>query len=158
MSKNIDDTDVKILEILQANAARSLESIADEVGVSLNTCWRRVQRMERDGILLARVALVDNEKVGLPLTVFVSVRTDDHSKGWAERFAAAVDGLPVIVEFYRLAGDVDYILKMMVGSVADYDRVYRRLISKVSLSNVSASFAMEKMKFTTELPLKQAAK
>ncbi len=158
MSKNIDDTDVKILAILQANAARSLESIADEVGVSLNTCWRRVQRMERDGILLARVALVDNEKVGLPLTVFVSVRTDDHSKGWAERFAVAVDGLPEIVEFYRLAGDVDYILKMMVGSVADYDRVYRRLISKVSLSNVSASFAMEKMKFTTELPLKQAAK
>ncbi len=158
MGKNIDDTDVKILEILQVNAARSLESIADAVGVSLNTCWRRVQRMERDGVLLARVALVDNEKVGLPLTVFVSVRTDDHSKGWAERFAAAVDGLPEIVEFYRLAGDVDYILKMMVGSVADYDRVYRRLISKVSLSNVSASFAMEKMKFTTELPLKQAAK
>jgi len=155
MSKNIDDNDVKILEILQIDATRSLESIADEIGVSLNTCWRRVQRLEAEGILERRVALVDNEKVGLPLTVFVSIRTDDHSKDWAERFDKAVKLIPEIVEFYRLAGDVDYILKMMVGSVADYDYVYQRLISKVKISNVSASFAMEKMKFTTELPLRR---
>jgi len=155
MSKNIDDNDVKILEILQIDATRSLESIADEIGVSLNTCWRRVQRLEAEGILERRVALVDNEKVGLPLTVFVSIRTDDHSKDWAERFDKAVKLIPEIVEFYRLAGDVDYILKMMVGSVADYDHVYQRLISKVKISNVSASFAMEKMKFTTELPLRR---
>lgn len=132
-----------------------IESIADEIGVSLNTCWRRVQRLEAEGILERRVALIDNEKVGLPLTVFVSVRTDDHSKDWADRFSKAVNNMPEIVEFYRLAGDVDYILKMMVGSVEDYDRVYQRLISKVRLSNVSASFAMEKMKFTTELPLRR---
>jgi len=155
MSKNIDDNDVKILEILQIDATRSLESIADEIGVSLNTCWRRVQRLETEGILERRVALVDNEKVGLPLTVFVSIRTDDHSKDWAERFDKTVKLIPEIVEFYRLAGDVDYILKMMVGSVADYDYVYQRLISKVKISNVSASFAMEKMKFTTELPLRR---
>jgi len=155
MSKNIDDNDVKILEILQIDATRSLDSIADEIGVSLNTCWRRVQRLEAEGILERRVALVDNEKVGLPLTVFVSIRTDDHSKDWAERFDKAVKLIPEIVEFYRLAGDVDYILKMMVGSVADYDYVYQRLISKVKISNVSASFAMEKMKFTTELPLRR---
>lgn len=153
MSKNIDDNDVKILKILQIDATRSLDSIADEIGVSLNTCWRRVQRLEAEGILERRVALIDNEKVGLPLTVFVSVRTDDHSKNWADKFSEAVNNMPEIVEFYRLAGDVDYILKMMVGSVADYDRVYQRLISKVRLSDVSASFAMEKMKFTTELPL-----
>lgn len=154
MRENIDDNDIKILEILQIDATRSLDSIADEIGVSLNTCWRRVQRLEAEGILERRVALIDNEKVGLPLTVFVSVRTDDHSQDWADRFSKAVNNMPEIVEFYRLAGDVDYILKMMVGSVADYDRVYQRLIGKVRIADVSASFAMEKMKFTTELPLR----
>ena len=153
MSENLHENDIKILSILQTDATRSLESIAEEIGVSLNTCWRRVRRLEEGGILERRVALVDNEKVGLPLTVFVSVRTDDHSETWASNFAKAVDVMPEIVEFYRLAGDVDYILKMMVGSVADYDRVYRRLIAKVKLSDVSASFAMEKLKFTTVLPL-----
>jgi len=150
--------DVKILKILQKDATRSLESISEEIGVSLNTCWRRVRKLEESGILERRVALIDNTKVGLPLTVFVSVRTDDHSKDWADGFKKAVEELAEIVEFYRLAGDVDYILKMMVNSVADYDRVYQRLISKVSLSDVSASFAMEKLKFTTELPIGQALK
>lgn len=153
MNKNLHINDVKILKILQIDATRSLDSIADEVGVSLNTCWRRVQRLEAEGILERRVALVDNEKIGLPLTVFVSVRTDDHSQDWAERFSKAVNNMPEIVEFYRLAGDVDYIMKMIVGSVSDYDRVYQNLIAQISLSDVSASFAMEKMKFTTELPL-----
>jgi len=155
MSENIDENDVNILNILQSDATRSLESIADEVGISLNTCWRRVQRLENVGILQGRVAMVDNEKVGLPLTVFVSVRTRDHSKVWAETFTQAVNSIPEIVEFYRLAGDVDYIMKMIVRSVADYDRVYQSLIAQVSLSDVSASFAMEKLKFTTELPLRK---
>ena len=158
MSESLHRHDVRILEILQIDATRSLESISEEIGVSLNTCWRRVRKLETDGILERRVALVDNVKVGLPLTVFVSVRTDDHSKGWSDRFTKAVESVPEIVEFYRLAGDVDYILKMMVGSVSDYDRVYQSLISKVSLSDVSASFAMEKLKFTTELPVRQALK
>ena len=153
MAKNLHQTDIRILDILQRDATRSLDSIAEEVGVSLNTCWRRVKRLEEDGILERRVALIDNERVGLPLTVFVSVRTDDHSREWADAFTAAVDDMPEIVEFYRLAGDVDYILKMMVGSVSDYDRVYQTLIAPVRLSDVSASFAMEKLKFTTELPL-----
>lgn len=153
MNEKIDDIDLSILKILQSDATRSLESIAEAVSVSLNTCWRRVQRLEADGIVERRIALVDNEKVGLPLTVFVSVRTDDHSEKWSKAFAKAVNSMSEIVEFYRLAGDVDYILKIMVGSVADYDRVYRHLISQVSLSDVSASFAMEKLKFTTELPL-----
>lgn len=154
-SEKINYTDISILKILQMDASRSLESIADDIGVSLNTCWRRIQRLEDLGILEQRVALIDNEKIGLPLTVFVSVRTDDHSKNWADRFAKAVASMPEIVEFYRLAGEVDYIMKMMVGSVRDYDRVYQRLISKIKISDVSASFAMEKMKFTTELPLDQ---
>ncbi len=155
MTKNIDDNDLKILEILQVDSTRSLESIADEIGVSLNTCWRRVKRLEAEHIIESRVALVDNEKVGLPLTVFVSICTDDHSQDWAERFLKAVNNIPEIVEFYRLAGDVDYILKMVVRSVSDYDQVYKKLISQIKLSDVSTSFAMEKIKYTTALPLRQ---
>jgi len=153
MAKKIDDTDRLILKVLQNDATVSLESIADKVNVSLNTCWRRVQALEKSGIIRRRVALLDQDKVGLPLTVFVSVRTDDHSQDWSDRFTKAVKDIPQIVEFYRLAGDVDYLLKMTVASVSDYDQVYQRLISRVKLSDVSASFAMERMKFTTELPI-----
>lgn len=153
MSKKLDETDRNILKYLQKDATESLESIAERVDVSLNTCWRRVQALEKSGVIRGRVALLDQDKVGLPLTVFVSVRTDDHSQDWSDRFLKAATEIPQIVEFYRLAGDVDYLLKMTVASVGDYDKVYQTLISKVSLSDVSASFAMEKMKFTTELPL-----
>lgn len=155
MVEKFTHNDIQILKILQIDATRSLDSIANEIGVSLNTCWRRVQALEKAGVLERRVALIDNEKVGLPLTVFVSVRTDEHSKDWSETFDAAVRDIPEIVELYRLAGDVDYIMKIMVANVAHYDAVYQRLISRVKLSDVSASFAMEKLKFTTELPLSQ---
>lgn len=153
MIENMDKTDTQILKILQVDSTKSLEAIAEEVGVSLNTCWRRMQRLEASGIIERRVALVDNEKVGLPLTVFVSVQTDDHSKAWSDQFAKAVNSIPEIVEFYRLAGEVDYILKVVASNVSDYDAVYQRLITKIKISNVSASFAMEKLKFTTVLPL-----
>ncbi len=153
MSETIDKTDREILKILQRDAAQSLESIAESVGVSLNTCWRRVQRLEQSGIIAGRVAILDAEKLGKSLTVFVAVRTNDHSKDWAERFAKAVDSVPEIVEFYRLAGDVDYLLKILAASVADYDRIYQTIIAKVGLSDVTASFAMEKLKLTTEIPL-----
>ncbi|WP_298912915.1 Lrp/AsnC family transcriptional regulator [uncultured Algimonas sp.] len=153
MTAKLDTTDRRILASLQADAAQSLDSIAVALGVSLNTVWRRVRRLEEDGVIERRVALLDNEKLGLPLTTFVQVRTDDHSAAWSADFAAAVDAIPEIVEFYRLAGEVDYILKILIASVADYDRVYQQLIAKVRISDVSASFAMEKLKFTTELPL-----
>lgn len=153
MSKKIDKIDREMLKYLQKDATASLESIAEKVGVSVNTCWRRVQALEKSGIISKRVALIDQDKVGLPLTVFVSVRTDDHSQDWSDRFARAARSISQITEFYRLAGDVDYLLKMKVASVADYDKVYQSLISKVGLSDVSASFAMERMKYTTELPL-----
>lgn len=153
MSKKIDKIDISILKILQENSNTTLDSIAHSVGVSLNTCWRRIQLLESSGVLERRVALINNEKVGLPLTVFVSIKTDDHSKEWVSQFYSSVANIPEIVEFYRLAGDVDYIIKVMVKCVADYDAVYQRLISKIKLSDVSASFAMEKIKFTTKLPL-----
>jgi len=124
MLKNIDKTDQNILKYLQKDATMSLEAIAEQVGVSLNTCWRRVQALEKSGIIRGRVALLDQDKVGLPLTVFVSVRTDDHSQDWSDRFSNAAREIPQIVEFYRLAGNVDYLLKMTVASVSDYDKVY----------------------------------
>ena len=153
MNEKIDDTDRRILKYLQMDATQSLEVIADKIGVSLNTAWRRVQRLEQSGVIEKRVAVLDQEKVGLPLTVFVSVRTDEHSESWSQNFAKTASEIPQIVEFYRLAGDVDYILKMVVADVADYDRVYKRLIARVKLSEVTASFAMERIKFTTALPI-----
>jgi Lrp/AsnC family transcriptional regulator len=121
--------------------------------ISVNTCWRRVKRLEEAGVLMRRVALVDPESVGLGQTVFVAIRTREHSADWVERFAKAVRSLPEVVEFYRMAGDVDYLLKIQVGSVKEYDRVYRALISRIDLADVSATFAMECIKNTTELPL-----
>jgi Lrp/AsnC family transcriptional regulator len=151
--ENIDDTDRLILRALQADASTSLESLAAAASISVNTCWRRVKRLEEAGVLLRRVALVDPESVGLGQTVFVAIRTREHSADWVERFAKAVRSLPEVVEFYRMAGDVDYLLKVQVGSVKDYDRVYRALISRIDLADVSATFAMECIKNTTELPL-----
>jgi Lrp/AsnC family transcriptional regulator len=153
MPEIIDDIDLKILRILQSDSSRSLESISKAVGVSLNTCWRRISCMEKKSIIEGRVALIDNEKVGLPLTVFVSISTDDHSQEWTKKLSDAVVSTKEIVEFYRLAGETDYILKMMVKNVDHYDRVYKQLIRRVKISDVSASFAMEKIKFTTELPI-----
>ena len=150
---NIDDTDRLLLRALQADAATSLESLAAAASISVNTCWRRVKRLEEAGILLRRVALVDPESVGLGQTVFVAIRTRDHSADWVERFAKAVRSIPEVVEFYRIAGDVDYLLKIHVGNVKDYDRVYRTLIARIDLADVSATFAMECIKNTTELPL-----
>ncbi len=151
--ENLDETDRLLLRALQADAGESLESLAAQANISVNTCWRRVKRLEEGGILLRRVALVDPDKVGLGQTVFVAIRTREHSAAWLERFAKAVRSLPEVVEFYRMAGDVDYLLKVQVASVQDYDRVYRQLISRIDLADVSATFAMECIKNTTELPL-----
>lgn len=121
--------------------------------MSTNTCWRRVKRLEEAGIIQRRVALVDPEAVGLAQTVFVEVRTRDHSAAWLEKFARAVQSIPEVVEFYRMAGEVDYLLKIQTRSVQDYDRVYKSLIRKVDVADVSATFSMECIKNTTELPI-----
>lgn len=151
--ENIDDTDRVLLRALQADASESLEALAARASISVNTCWRRVKRLEESGVIQKRVALVDPEQVGLGQTVFVSIRTREHSADWVERFARAVRSIPEVVEFYRMAGDVDYLLKIQAGSVKDYDRVYRTLISRIDLADVSATFAMECIKNTTELPV-----
>ncbi|MEM6913055.1 MAG: Lrp/AsnC family transcriptional regulator [Pseudomonadota bacterium] len=155
MVKNIDNPDRKIIELLQRDATISLEMLAEQLSLSVNTCWRRVRRLEESGIIRRRVALCDPEKLGVEQTVFVAIKTRDHSETWLETFAEAVIDIPEVVEFYRMAGDVDYVLKIQVGSVRDYDRVYRSLIKRVDIADVSATFAMECLKNTTELPLKQ---
>lgn len=151
--RNIDDTDRQILKVLQSDATASLETIAERLSVSVNTCWRRVKRLEEDGIILSRVAICDPEQLGLGQTVFVAVKTSDHSSAWLKTFAKTVKAIPEVVEFYRMAGDVDYLLKVAVGSVSDYDGVYKSLISKIEVEDVSATFAMECLKNTTELPI-----
>ncbi|PKP81157.1 MAG: transcriptional regulator [Alphaproteobacteria bacterium HGW-Alphaproteobacteria-18] len=151
--EKIDETDRAILRALQADGGASLELIAELASISVNTCWRRVKRLEESGVLAKRVALIDPDKVGLSQTVFVAIRTRDHSAAWLQRFASAVRSIPEVIEFYRMAGDVDYLLKVQVSSVADYDRVYKALIARVDIADVSATFAMECLKNTTELPI-----
>jgi len=149
----IDETDRQILRQLQRDATTSLESLAEQLSVSVNTCWRRVRRLEEQGVLTARVAICDPDSLGLGQTVFVAIRTNDHSAKWLETFAQTVSRIPEVVEFYRMAGDVDYLLKIVVGSVSDYDRVYKSLIKQIEIADVSATFAMECLKNSTQLPV-----
>ncbi|HXJ02829.1 MAG TPA: Lrp/AsnC family transcriptional regulator [Micropepsaceae bacterium] len=149
----LDSIDIRILSLLQKDASRPIAEIAETVHLSQNACWRRMKRLEEEGVIKKRVALLDAEKLGVGVTVFVSVRAGEHTEKWLESFAAAVRKMPEVVEFYRMAGDVDYLLKLQVADIAAYDRVYKSLIRAAKLMDVSAAFAMEEMKQTTELPL-----
>lgn len=149
----MDATDLKILAILQEDASLAVAEVASRVNLSQTPCWRRIQRMEEAGVIQRRVALVDPDAIGLGLTVFVEVETGDHSDAWLERFAEAVLGMPQVMEVYRMAGDVDYMLRIAVASMADYDDFYRRLIAAVPLKNVTSRFAMERVKYTTAYPV-----
>jgi Lrp/AsnC family transcriptional regulator len=150
---NLDAFDKRILQALQRNAMLSLADLAAEVKLSPTPTWRRVQRLEADGVIQQRVALLDAKKINLGVTVFVGIKTSHHNQAWLDRFAAAVADVPEIVEVYRMSGDLDYLLRVVVPDIAGYDAVYRRLIKAVELFDVSSSFAMEQMKFTTALPL-----
>ena len=130
--------------------------IARRVGLTTTPCWRRIQRLEETGVIQKRVALLDAARINVGVTVFVSVRTTEHSQEWLDRFAKAVADLPEVVEFYRMSGDVDYLLRVVVPDVAAYDRFYRKLIARITLANVSSAFAMEQIKYTTALPLEYA--
>jgi Lrp/AsnC family transcriptional regulator len=134
-----------------------MAKLAEAVGLSPTPCWRRVQRLRDDGVITAQVALLDRRKLNLGVTVFVSVRTNQHTEAWYRRFHATVSAIPEVVEFYRMSGDVDYLLRVVVPSIEAYDAVYKRLIRSSELFDVSSSFAMEEIKFTTALPLDYAA-
>ena len=139
--------------MLQDDAGLTAREIADHVGLTPTPCWRRVQNLERDGVITAKVALLDPSALNLGVTALVHVRTNDHSAAWLEAFAAAVDGLPEIVEAYRTSGEIDYTLKVVVPSIEAYDDFYKRLIAEVDLYDVRTVFVMEQMKHTTALPL-----
>ena len=149
----MDQTDRRILACLQEDATMPVAEIARRVGLSSTPCWRRIQKLEEEKVIRARVALLDSGKLNVGVTVFVFVRTNRHSLDWLERFARAVDEMPEVLEFYRMSGEVDYLLRVVVPDIDAYDRFYKRLIAKIEIADVSSSFAMEQIKYTTELPL-----
>jgi Lrp/AsnC family transcriptional regulator len=151
--RRLDTVDRKILTVLQQDASLSVAEIGDRVGLSSTPCWKRIQRLEADGVILKRVALVDQNKIGLGLSVFVSVESSDHSDAWLKRFADAVSAMPEVMEFYRMAGDVDYMLRVVIPDMQRYDVFYKKLIHAVPLKNVTSRFAMEKIKSITALPV-----
>ena len=153
MPSELDNFDRAILRALQKDAAISMDALAERVALSRNACWRRVKRLEADGVLTGRTALIDPQTVGLGLSVFVLIRTNQHGPDWLRKFKSVVSEMPEIVGAHRMSGDLDYILRVRVADVPAYDRFYQRLIAKIELSDVSASFVMEDMKDTTVLPI-----
>jgi Lrp/AsnC family transcriptional regulator len=149
----VDLIDRKILDLLQQDATLSIAEIGERVGLSQTPCWKRIQKLEAGGVIERRVALLNPERVGLGLTVFVSIEIGDHSSAWLARFAELVSAMPEVLEFYRMAGDVDYMLRVVVRDMQAYDAFYKRLIGSVALKNVTSRFAMERVKSTTALPL-----
>jgi len=149
----MDRTDLKILAILQEDASLPVAEIAKRVHLSQTPCWRRIQKMEAAGIIERRVALVNPDAVGASITVFVEIQTGDHSAEWLKRFEAAVGELPQVMDVYRMAGDVDYMLRAAVGSMAEYDALYRTLIAALPLKKVTSRFAMERVKNSTAYPI-----
>jgi len=152
----MDAIDRKILAVVQDDASLSVAEIGQRVGLSSTPCWKRLQRLEAEGVITKRVALIDPEKVGLGITVFVSVETGDHSQDWLKTFAEVVNAMPEVMEFYRMAGDVDYVLRVVVQDMQSYDTFYKKLIATVPLKNVTSRFAMERIKQTTALPIVEA--
>lgn len=153
MPEFLDDTDRKLINLLQADASLSVDALAERINLSRNACWRRIKRLETDGIVQKRVALIDPSAVGLGLQVYVLIKTNDHSASWLTSFRKAVATMPEIMAAQRMTGDLDYVLRVRVADVAAYDRFYQRLIDKVKIADVSASFVMEDIKDSTILPV-----
>lgn len=149
----MDLIDRKIVAELQQDATLSVAQIAERVNLSPTPCWKRIQKLEQEGIILQRVALVAPERIGLGLTVFVAIEAADHSPAWRDSFAAAISTMPEVMEVYRMAGEVDYMLRIAVSGMAAFDMLYRRLTETVSLKNVTSHFSMERIKFTTAYPV-----
>ena len=149
----MDKFDKKILEILQADCDRSVGDIAEQVGLSSTPCWRRIQALEKSGVIRKRVAIIEPEAVNVGLTVFVMVKTNQHNPNWLKTFSTTVKDIPEIMQFYRLSGDIDYLLRVVVPDMKAFDAFYKRLITLADFSDISSSFAMEELKETTGLPL-----
>jgi Lrp/AsnC family transcriptional regulator len=149
----LDKIDRKILTLLQKDATTPVAEIGRKVGLSTTPCWRRIQKMEEDGVIKGRVAVLDPSKVNAGVTVFVSVKTNEHNEAWMRKFAAVVEDFNEVVEFYRMSGDVDYLLRVVVPDIGAYDAFYKKLIGKIALTDVSSAFAMGQIKYTTALPL-----
>jgi len=152
----IDPKDAEILKHLQRDSSIPIEELADKIHLSRNACWRRIKALEEKGVIKARVALLDAGKINLPLTAFIAIKTAQHDPKWLEKFASAVRDIPEIVAVYRTTGDTDYVLQAVMPDIAGYDLLYKRLIARIALSDVSSSFVMEKIKETTALPLNYA--
>lgn len=150
---SFDAYDLRLLGLLQEDATFSVAELAERINLSANACWKRIKRLEAERVIRKRVVLLDADKLGAGVTVFVTVRAAEHSETWLRDFATAVHRLPEVVEFYRMSGDVDYLLKIQVADIPAYDRVYQALIRSVRLSDVSSAFAMEEIKHTTCIPL-----
>ncbi len=150
---SMDGIDQRILSCLQEDASTPVATIAERAGISVSPCWRRIQKLTEDGVIRRRVALLDAEKVNAGVNVFVSVRTSKHNREWSDAFCREVQKFSEVVEFYRMSGDVDYLLRVVVPSISAYDAFYKRLIEVADLFDVSSSFSMETIKYTTELPL-----
>ncbi|WP_269715590.1 Lrp/AsnC family transcriptional regulator [Caulobacter sp. NIBR2454] len=148
-----DTIDRRLMAILQEDATVPVAELAERVGLSQTPCWKRVKRLQDAGVITKRVALLDREALGLSLTVFVAIRTNRHDEEWLTTFAAGARSLPEVVELYRMSGEVDYLMKVIVKDIGAYDRFYKRLIATAPLTDVSSSFAMEQIKFTTALPV-----
>ncbi len=153
----MDRLDRKILTLLQEDATTPVAEIGKKIGLSTTPCWRRIQKLEEDGVIKRRVAVLDPAMVNTKVTVFISIRTSQHASDWLKNFASVVKEFPEVVEFYRMSGDVDYLLRVVVPDIEAYDNFYQRLISKVDILDVSSSFAMEQIKYTTKLPLNYMA-
>jgi len=149
----MDAIDRKILGVMQQDASLSVAEVGNRVGLSSTPCWKRIQKLEAEGVIQKRVAIVDPDKVGLGISVFVAIESGDHSEEWLRKFAEAVRAMPEVLEFYRMAGDVDYMLRVACASIQDYDAFYKRLIAAIPLKNVTSRFAMERIKQTTALPI-----
>ncbi|MEN3109691.1 Lrp/AsnC family transcriptional regulator [Uliginosibacterium paludis] len=150
----MDKFDIAILSRLQADCSVSLNDLAEEVSLGSTACWRRVQKLEESGYIRGRVAVLDRRKLNVGVSVFVSVSTSQHNQAWIDRFHEIVSEIPEVVEVYRMAGDTDYLMRVVVPDIEAYDGVYKRLIQVPGLSDVNSAFAMEQIKYTTELPLK----
>ncbi|MEX0409241.1 Lrp/AsnC family transcriptional regulator [Aquibium sp. LZ166] len=149
----MDRLDKKILRLLQEDSTLAVADVAKKVGLSTTPCWRRIQKLEEEGVIQRRVAILNPQKINTRVNVFVSIRTNAHSHEWLKRFSEVIQEFPEVVEFYRMSGDVDYLIRVVVPDIAAYDAFYKKLIAKIEIRDVSSAFAMEQIKYTTEMPL-----